>query len=206
MASTTRSRGAPTARRQAIEASLLEATEELLEEGLAFSELSVEKIARRAGISRTAFYFYFADKRELLIRLTEDVNALILEQANLWWEHDGEPADRVRQALENSLAIHREHALLLRAVAEAATSDEEVAEHRRHLLSRVAEVTEGHVRGENAAGRTRCEDPAATALALTWMTDAAFLQLEQGSGSTPGDRELVDALTAIWVRSIYLSD
>ncbi len=41
MASSTRSRGAPTARRQAIETSLLEATETLLEEGVPFSELSV---------------------------------------------------------------------------------------------------------------------------------------------------------------------
>ncbi|MBU3675180.1 MAG: TetR/AcrR family transcriptional regulator [Solirubrobacteraceae bacterium] len=205
MASTTRSRGAPTARRQAIETSLLEATETLLEEGVPFSELSVERIARRAGISRTAFYFYFADKRELLIRLTEDVNALILEQASLWWEHEGEPADRVRQAIENSLAIQREHAALLGAVAEAATYDEKVAEHQRHLVARVAEVTERHVEAENAAGHTRCADPRATAFALTLMTEAAFRQLAAAPGES-ADEGLVEALTAIWVRSIYLSD
>ncbi len=205
MATTTRSGGAPTARRQAIEAALLEATEALLEEGFTFSDLGVERIARRAGISRTAFYFYFADKRELLIRLTEDVNALILEQANLWWESEGAPAERVRQALLSSLAIHREHAMLLRAVAEASTYDEEVAEHRRRLVSRIAEVTERHVTEENAAGRTRCANPRATALALTWMTDSAFLELEAGPGG-PEEQELIDALAAIWARSIYLSD
>ena len=205
MATSTRSRGAPTARRQAVETSLLEATEALLEEGVPFSELSVERIARRAGISRTAFYFYFSDKRELLVRLTEDVNALILEQANLWWEREGDPADRVRHALENSLAIHREHALLLRAVAQAATYDESVAGHHRHLVSRVADVTRRHVERENAAGRTRCADPRATALALTLMTEAAFHQLDEAPGE-PGDEGLVEALTAIWVRSIYLSD
>ena len=205
MASTTRSRGAPTERRQAIETSLLEATEGLLEEGVAFSELSVERIARRAGISRTAFYFYFADKRELLIRLTEDVNALILEQASLWWEHEGEPADRVRQAIENSLAIQREHAALLGAVADAATYDDQVAEHERRLVARVAEVTERHVEAENAAGNTRCADPHATAFALTLMTYAAFRQLDTSPGGE-ADERLVEALTAIWVRSIYLSD
>ena len=202
MATTTRSGGAPTARRQAIETSLLEATEALLEEGIAFSELSVERIARRAGISRTAFYFYFADKRELLVRLTEDVNALILEQANLWWEREGDPADRVRQALGNSLAIHREHAALLGAVAEAATYDQMVADHQHRLVARVAEVTERHVETENNAGKTRCADPRATALALTLMTDTAFHRLD----GTAGDAGLLDALTAIWVRSIYLAD
>ena len=35
-----------------------------------------QRITTRAGISRTAFYFYFRDKRELLMRLTEDVTEL----------------------------------------------------------------------------------------------------------------------------------
>lgn len=205
MASTTRSEGAPTARRQALEASLLAATEVLLEEGYTFSELGVEKIARRAGISRTAFYFYFADKRELLIRLTEDVNALILEQANLWWEFEGAPVERVRQALSSAFEIHRNHATLQRAVAEASTYDELIAEHRRRLVTRVAEVTERHIAMENEAGRTSCPDPRATALALTWMTDGAFLQMETWPGG-PGEDELIDALASIWARAIYLSD
>ena len=204
MATSARSRGAPTARRQEVEASLLEATEALLEEGNAYSDLGVERIARRAGISRTAFYFYFADKRELLMRLTEDVNALILEQASLWWEREGAPDERVRQALENSLEIHREHAALLRAVVEVAAYDEAMAEHRRRLVERVAEVTERHVEGENAAGRSECPSPQATALALTWMTDAAFLQ-QEAPGAPVADAELIAALASIWVRSIYAS-
>ena len=73
MASVVRVEPAPTAKREAIEADVLEATEALLEEGASFADLSIERIATRAGISRTAFYFYFRDKRELLMRLTEDV-------------------------------------------------------------------------------------------------------------------------------------
>lgn len=202
MASTARSSGAPTARRQEVEASLLEATEELLAEGQPFADLSVERIATRAGISRTAFYFYFADKNELLVRLISDVNALILELADLWWGRDGSPTDRVREALANTLAIYREHAFLLRAVVEAAAWDEQVAGHRRTLVNRVAEVTERHIEEENAAGSASCPHPRQTALALTWMTDSAFLQSE-GSAPRADDRELIEALTSIWVRAIY---
>src|SRR2546423_14757803 len=60
-----------TAKRAEIEARVLEATEGLLGEGASYTDLSVERIATRAGISRTAFYFYFHDNRELPIRLTE---------------------------------------------------------------------------------------------------------------------------------------
>ena len=202
MATSARSRGAPTARRQEVEASLLEATEALLEEGNAYSDLGVERIARRAGISRTAFYFYFADKNVLLERLTSDVNALILEQANMWWEDSGAPTDRLRTALANALAVYREHSVLIRATAEVATYDDEVARHRRHLLAQVAEVTERHIEEENAAGQASCPSPRTTALALTWMSESAFLQQVTAEYSIE-EAQLIEALASIWVRAIY---
>ena len=202
MASTVRSSGAPTARRQEVEASLLEATEELLAEGQPFADLSVERIATRAGISRTAFYFYFADKNVLLERLTSDVNALILEQANMWWEDSGAPTDRLRTALANALEVYREHSVLIRATAEVATYDDEVARHRRHLLTQVAEVTERHIEEENAAGQASCPSPRTTALALTWMSESAFLQQVTAEYSID-EAQLIEALASIWVRAIY---
>ena len=57
MASTDRREQPTTAKRAAIQAAVLEATEELLSEGVSFADLGIEKIATRAGISRTAFYF-----------------------------------------------------------------------------------------------------------------------------------------------------
>src|SRR3712207_2316745 len=77
--------GKQSEKRAAIEASVLRATEELLIEGASFAELGIERIATRAGISRTAFYFYFRDKRELLVRLTEQANAELMAAAETWW-------------------------------------------------------------------------------------------------------------------------
>ena len=72
MAALTRRTEAQSAKRAAVEAAVLGAAERLLA-GAPFAELSVDRIAKEAGISRTAFYFYFRDKRELLMRLTEGV-------------------------------------------------------------------------------------------------------------------------------------
>ena len=88
-----------TTKRAAIQATVLEATETLLREGATFADLNVERIARGAGISRTAFYFYFSDKRELLMRLSEDVTNDLYEQADIWWSGDGDPADLIREAI-----------------------------------------------------------------------------------------------------------
>src|SRR3712207_1547911 len=121
-------------KRAAVEASVLRATEELLAEGASFAELNIERIASRAGISRPAFYFYFRDKRELLVRLTEGVSGLLFEASDAWWSGDGDPAEDIRGALGQVGALHREHGALLRAIVEVSAYDEEVAGFWRALV------------------------------------------------------------------------
>src|SRR5687767_11146446 len=111
-------------KRAAIEAGVLRATEDLLTEGASFAELNIEKIATRAGISRTAFYFYFRDKRELLVRLTGEVNEQLMTAADRWWSEGGD----IREALEEIAVLYQEHAALFRATVEVSTYDEEVAQ------------------------------------------------------------------------------
>ena len=49
-------------RREQIERRLLDATERLMADGASFTELSVDRLATEAGISRASFYIYFEDK------------------------------------------------------------------------------------------------------------------------------------------------
>src|SRR5712691_1339816 len=119
------------AKRAEIEARVLEATEALLGEGASYTELSIERIATRAGISRTAFYFYFHDKRELLMRLTEEVAELLYAEVD---------------------ALYRDHGVLLRAVVEAAAVDDAVAGFWRALVGRFVEASRRRIEAEQAAG------------------------------------------------------
>src|SRR5207247_10963740 len=114
----------------------LRATEELLRGGASYADLHVERIARRAGISRTAFYFYFRDKREVLMRLTEDVSARLYHEADIWFSGEGDPAAEIRTALTNMGALYAEHGILLRAIVEGSTYDEAVAAFWRALVGR----------------------------------------------------------------------
>ena len=66
----------------------MEATEKLLREGNSYADLSVEAIAARAGISRTTFYDYFEDKRELLLAIAMTVSAPFLREADDWRPSD----------------------------------------------------------------------------------------------------------------------
>lgn len=192
---------APTAKRARVQRDCLAALEALLGEGSSFADLNVERIATRAGISRTAFYFYFSDKRELLMRLAEDVIDDLVTQANLWWS--GRDAERdIREALTNVASLYREHGVLLRAIVELSTYDEEVAGFWRGLLQRFVDGTQRRIESEQAAGNAPAMPAAATAFALTWMAERTFYQHMVQGGSLSAD-EVVDALVGIHLRTVY---
>ena len=193
---------AQTEKRAAVEAAVLDATESLLAGGRSFAELKIEEIATRAGISRTAFYFYFRDKRELLMRLTEEVNELLYQQADIWFSGAGEPEPEMREALTNIAALYAAHGVLLRAIVEVSTYDEEVAQFWRGMLGRFVDASRRRIELEQQAGRAVAEHPHATAFALCWMTERAMYQhLVQAEPFPAAD--LVDALVGIWLRSVY---
>ena len=192
-----------TAKRVQVQEAVLAATEELLAAGSSFQDLKIERIATAAGISRTAFYFYFKDKRELLMRLAADVTGELYGQADAWFAGtDGGPEDQVSDALTAIAKLYFEHGPLLRAIVEVSTYDEELAVYWRGLLQRFADATSSRIEAEQAAGRAPDMAAAPTAFALVWMTERTFYQqLVQGA---PVDRdELVAALNGIWARAVY---
>jgi TetR/AcrR family transcriptional regulator, ethionamide resistance regulator len=192
----------PTPKRAAVQAAVLAATEELLSEGASYADLNIERIANRAGISRTAFYFYFRDKRDLLTQLTADVAELLYQQAEIWFSGEGDPDAEIREALTNIAALYDEHGVLLRAIVEVATYDEQVALAWHGLLGRFVDATRRRIEAEQAAGRTVARHAHATAFALVWMTERTlYQQFVQGEPLAADD--VVEAMVDIWVRSVY---
>ena len=190
--------GKQSEKRAAIESGVLEATEALLAEGLPFAELNIEKIATRAGISRTAFYFYFRDKREVLERLTAGVNEQLMAVASRWWTGDAD----IRDALGGIAALYEEHSALMRATVEVSTYDEELATFWRALLGEFVTATRDRIEADQAAGRALPMPADATAMALVWMVERClYEQLVQGH---PVDQDdLVEALALIYERSVF---
>jgi len=203
MASLSRRTGAQSSKRAAVEANVLRATEALLDEGAAYSELGIERIATRAGISRTAFYFYFRDKRELLMRLTAGVAEELFAEAERWWAGDGDGRAELQAAIAKIVDIYRRHPALLRAIVEAAAYDEEVATFWRTLVGRFVDSTRERIEREQAAGNADAAIPAqATAFALVWMTErSAYERLVQRDSVAEGP--LVAALLRIWLAAVY---
>jgi AcrR family transcriptional regulator len=190
-----------TAKRAQVQAAVLRTTEDLLAAGSSYADLNIERIATGAGISRTAFYFYFRDKRELLMRLTEHVAEVLYSEADRFFTHEGDRTEEIRAALTSIFEVYRGHGPLLRAIVEVSTYDEEIARVWRGLLQRFADAMSERVEREQEEGLALPIDVRPTAFALVWMTErTCYQQLVQGD-QAPDD--LVDALTGIWVRAVY---
>src|SRR5262245_6679362 len=56
-----------------------------LEAGEAFGDLSVERLAKTASISRSTFYVYFEDKGDLLGVMAENLISDMFDAAQAWW-------------------------------------------------------------------------------------------------------------------------
>jgi AcrR family transcriptional regulator len=201
----TRSRSAEpaTEKRRAVEADVLLATTALLAEGASYANLGVERIATRAGISRTAFYFYFADKRELLMRLASDAAQQLYREADTWWSGSGDGPAQLAEALATIAAVYRAHGPLVCAIVEVSTYDAEVGVFWRGLVGRFVSASAARIDAEQAAGRADPGlDPAAAAFALVWMTERSFHQMLVQEDPLPTD-ELVAALARVWSVTVY---
>jgi TetR/AcrR family transcriptional regulator, ethionamide resistance regulator len=193
--------GPATAKRAQVQAAVLAATEALLAEGSSYADLNVERIAKAAGISRTAFYFYFRDKRDLLMRLAADVNEQLYAQADIWFSGDGDPEQEIREALTRIAELYAQHGVLIRAIVEVSTYEEDIATFWRGLLERFVDATARRIDAEQ--GGAAVAPPAhATAFALTWMVERVYYQqLVQDQPVDAG--ELVDAIAGIYLRTVY---
>jgi TetR/AcrR family transcriptional regulator, ethionamide resistance regulator len=191
--------GPATAKRAQVQADVLRATEELLASGSSYADLNVERIAKAAGISRTAFYFYFRDKRDLLMRLAGDVTELLYAQADIWFSGDGDPEQEIREALTRIAALYREHGVLIRAIVEVSTYEEDIATFWRGLLQRFVDATARRIQEEAPL------DPdaaVATAFALTWMVERTFYQQLVQDEPLPTER-VVSAIVGIYRGTVY---
>src|ERR1700712_3199167 len=111
-------------RREQIERQLLEATDRLMASGATFTELSVDRLANEAGISRASFYIYFEDKGHLLRRLA----AQGFDDLAPAGERGGSAAGRrssadALAAMTGIVASYRRHQPLLVALNEMAGYD-----------------------------------------------------------------------------------
>lgn len=168
-----------------------------------WSEISIDDVTKGADLTRTAFYRHFPDQRALLMALVEDVGLQLDVIADPWVLTEGDPAEQVGAALTDLATVYEQHGRLLRAIADAATQDREVAQMYAELGARLSKGAADRIRHEVAAGRSHVADPDEVAAALVWMNERYLLD-RFGRAPISGDPERAAlALAEVWVRTVY---
>lgn len=192
-------------RQEQMERRLLEATERLMRDGTSFTELSVDRLATEAGISRASFYIYFEDKGHLLRRLANQVLDDLTTSGERWWDvawrHN---PDDARVAMASIIANFRRHQPVLVALNEVSGYDPTTAQAYRDLLNNVSGRLTRVIEEGQADGSIRPQLHAVTtASALTWMVERACHQNLPVQPSEY-DTQLAATLTEIVWGSLYL--
>jgi AcrR family transcriptional regulator len=183
------------------EREILEAAEALLRER-PFREVTVGAIMDATRLKRPAFYAHFRDRYDLVLRVVQQIGDEIARAAEPWLAGTGHPAQDIRASFEALTAVYAEHGPVLRALSEAALSDEQVEATYRGLVQRFIDATAHRMHEEQAAGNIDVRHVDETARALVWLVESYVT--ETLGGRTQADPATVaDVLQQIWLATLY---
>lgn len=190
---------------------LSDAAERLLATGR-FTSASVAELAAEAGISRAAFYFYFASKQDLLGAVI--AAALAGFERRLTGQLDagsgvpgGGPAALVAGTVRAATDLWWEHRVVLMASVELGADLPEVYDRNMATIADVGRVTVSLLGAASADGSSSGSDTVhRTVRALILMTERNFYDLARRSASRVEYDELCDLLTTIWLRALGLAE
>ena len=186
------------------EQAILATAERLLEER-PFTEISVDDLAKGAGISRPTFYFYFASKDAVLLALFEQV---ITEADSVFERHaQNPPTDRYdawRSGINVFFETFVKHKGVTRAAHEVRASNSAVRDLLATYMAKWIDSTAATIEAERTQGAVPTTLPAHDlATALNLMNERAlFASFTEERPSIPKE-QLLDTLVYIWVTSIY---
>jgi TetR/AcrR family transcriptional regulator, ethionamide resistance regulator len=170
-----------------------------------FTDISVDDLAKGAGISRPTFYFYFSSKDAVLLALFEQV---ITEADSVFERHAANPPTDRYEAWRSGINVFFEtfvkHKGVTRAAHEVRASNSAVRDLLATFMTKWIDSTAATIEAERAQGTAPTTMPAHDlATALNLMNErtlfASFAE-EQPSIATA---QLLDTLVHIWVTSIY---
>ena len=160
-----------------MEERLQQALERLLARGFTITALSVDALAREAGIARATFYLHFRDKGELVARLIARVEDEVVGAGGIWFVHAEDASfDDLRAAMARFFAAYLQHHAILAAAAETAPYDGQVAILQRRMIERFVAESRQAVARIAASGRAHAPLPPMLAEILSWSVNHTYVR------------------------------
>jgi AcrR family transcriptional regulator len=180
-------------------------TAERLLEDRTLSEISIDDLARGAGISRPTFYFYFASKDAVLLALLDRVVEQGQTAAGDVLDHlADDPRARWREAISAFYQAFRSHRAATLACAQVRATNAEVRQLWATVMEGWVACTATAIEAERERGAAPIGLPARDlAVALNSMNERVLYATFADDGPAVAESSAVDVLLDIWLNSIY---
>ncbi len=180
---------------------ILDALESSLQD-TSFDDVNLADVARCAGVSRSAFYFYFENKSAAVAALMERMVDDAFFVNDVFTMADRSPQDRVRIMLDGLFDTWQRHRHIFRAMLEARGRSSAVRqlwdEARLSFVDSVAAM----IRAERASGAAPDGlDPDVLAAVLLEVNDRLLERLTFGGPLSR--RQLADGAATVWLGAVY---
>jgi TetR/AcrR family transcriptional regulator, ethionamide resistance regulator len=188
--------------RNATEEAILDAAREALAEK-GFGQLTMDAIARKAYVSRTAVYFYFPNKRAVVDRLIQQAFSEMYLAASPYLDGDGEPRGELRAGLARVVGVVNRHArVLLLAAQLSGARGEHLPDEWAPFITRFAERAEARIARDQERGIAPDDiSPRISSQALLAMVEHHIVrELVLGHGDAT---ESIRVLAELWWRGVY---
>jgi len=169
-----------------------------------FREITVADLMSITGVSRSAFYRYFDDLYALMETLLLGLEEDIFEVAAPWFTGEGDPVILLRESLSGLVRVCHEQGPLLRAVAEASTTDERLERSWAGFLLQFDDAVTAHIEGQQAQGFIPVFDARPIAVALNRLDASLFIHAF-GRHPRQNPELVLEAVTRIWTCTLYQS-
>jgi len=190
--------------RNGTEAAILTAARQIIDES-GYPRMTIEGIARRAFVSRTAVYFYFTNKRAVVDRLIQQAFSDMYEAAAVYLEGDGDPRRELHLALRRVVAVvNRDAPVLLLAGYLSGMEEDHLPPEWAPYIERFVEACESRIGADQQRGIAPSDIPARlSAQALLAMVERHITIEVVRSRRDAGAH--VRALAELWWRAVYAS-
>ena len=167
-----------------------------------YGDIKVADVTAEAGLSRSAFYFYYDHKRDLLIEVVKRISDEIYDLSTSHFASTDDPREIVRAVLRGNAEAWARHADMLRLATEASASDEDVQRFWRGTIEDFTAAVATRMRADQARGLVAADlDPDTCAEVMVTGTEGFFYRKISSRSLSPD--EAVEALAPIWLRLLY---
>lgn len=170
----------------------------------AYADISVDDLAKGAGLSRPTFYFYFPSKEAVLLSLLDpfiqraDAGFVSIEALPT------DPRQAIRACITTFFDAFGSDPVIGRAGAEALASSPEVRALWTQFMEKWIRQTAALICAERERGAAPSTIPAHDlATALNEMNERMIVAALADEQLAVARDKLVDTLTHIWLNSIY---